>query len=104
MNTNYVKKTKRPNPFPESFTWGSGKDKAKIRKVTLEDVKKHKYKMLGSSFGICVQYCAWMGTKYCEGFLKKVKYYVPISFADTGDSNKVLATNHPTCAVVRFYE
>lgn len=75
--------------------------KKTIQRVNEKEVIDEGLYELGSGAGMCVEYCAWMGKKYCEGFMDKVKYFQIVSQLKESKpiENKFILPN----TIVKFY-
>jgi len=47
-----------------------------IKRVSWEEAERLGLKRLGSGFGFCLEYCAWLGSKYQKNFFEKADYFV----------------------------
>ncbi len=72
----------------------------KIIKELSEDECKSR-KLLGSSFGINIGHCVFMGSKYCEKFLERVEGYRIVQLHE--DIVKQIG-RHQNSIGVEFYE
>ena len=73
-----------------SIKFSDGKQKL-VKRISLEEGEK--YNQLGCGMGDSLEYCAWMGTRYCQDFLDRVAFFAIKSELDTigEDGSKVYA-------------
>lgn len=49
-----------------------------VKRVTLKQAEDMRLKPVGSGAGICVEYCAWLGSKYEKNFFERADYFAII--------------------------
>lgn len=76
-----------------------------VKRTTLREAKKLGLKSIGSGFGYCLEYCAYMGTKFEKNFFEKADYFVIIKeiINTNADLNKINSPNEVCGMIVGFF-
>lgn len=80
-----------------------GELRRNMKQVSISEAETLGLKQIGSGGGFDVEYCIYMGIKYCKDFIKRAKYYTIISSVQNIGEDAKDMPNEGSFVSVKFY-